>query len=303
MKNSKPLHNFLVNLDYDGGKLLFKNAAGIKNNLKGIKTSLLKKKIIPDISSSEFNLATEFAERGYVTLTDLYDPDLINRIANKFNEIIDDEKYSFPRATHNGKIYSRGLYRGFEFIPESIKLINEKVIGLLEKYYKSHFKVNLFLFSRNYHVPKEVIDKHEIYANRWHCDYDDSTFVKMNVYLTDVTGIDGPFHIQPKKRTKELMKKGFGNRDNYNLPVQVLENPKYVWKTTGVPGTTFLCNCQMGLHRAGIPENGRYRDLIQFQFGPSNKPLTKDWIKDFEDPYEPIKKNKFYNKSLRHRNA
>ena len=37
---------------------------------------------------------------------------------------------------------------------------------------------------------------------------------------------DGPFTVQSKVRTKELIKAGFGNRDHYDLPLNVLEDSR-----------------------------------------------------------------------------
>tara|TARA_B110000495_G_C22927316_1_gene541988 strand:- start:306 stop:1175 length:870 start_codon:yes stop_codon:yes gene_type:complete len=284
------------------GRILYGNSAGLNHNISGSITKFKTKKIIPK-KNAESKLAQIFKKQGYATLDELFDPNLISKISKKFDQLIEDDKYSYSRSKVNGKIYSRGLYRGFEFIPESAELVNDKVKDLIENYYQGHFKVNLFLFSRNYHVPNEILDKHEVYANRWHCDESNSTFVKMFVYLSDVTEKHGPFHVQSKSRTTQLMKMGFGNRSNYNVEIEELENKKYMTKPTGKSGTTFICNCQLGLHRAGIPDNGLYRDAICISFSPSDKPLPKNWIEFFEDPLEPISKNKYFNTSLRHRNV
>ena len=82
------------------------------------------------------------------------------------------------------------------------------------------------------------------------------------------------------------MRLGFGDRNHYNISSQELE--KYQKTSIGNKGTAFMCNCEMGLHRGGVPENGHHRDHILFQFARSNKPLPKDWIKDFVDPFEGL---------------
>ena len=198
-----------------------------------------------------------------------------------------DEKYSYVRAKFSNEIYSRGLYRGHDLIPESVDLLNDEIINVIEQYYKSHFKVTKFAFWRNYHVSSQVAKQKELMSSNWHCDASNTSWVKLFVYLTDVTEKDGPFNVQSKDRTKELMKLGYKNRSNYNIPLNVLENENFVWKATGDSGSAIMCNCNLGLHKAGIPEPGRYRDVIQFQFAPSNEPLAKDWFKTFVDPNEP----------------
>lgn len=183
-------------------------------------------------------------------------------------------------------------------IPEAVELLNDKIINIIEQYYKTYFKVEKFSFWRNYHVPSDILKKKELMSSNWHCDASNTSWVKLFVYLTDVTEDDGPFNVQSKERTKELMKLGYKNRNNYNLPQDVLENEKYVWKATGDMGTTLMCNCNLGLHKAEVPKPGRYRDLIQFQFAPSNEPLTKDWYKTFVDPNEPIKPRDLHNEPI-----
>ena len=278
-------HSLLWEVNYSAGKILYKNGAGLNNNIKG-SLSRLKIKKIPQSNPQVFQPMREFAKNGYAVLGNLYDPKLIDKIATKFNQFIEDDRSGYSSVLVDGKEYARAINRGFTIIPESLELINDKVRNSLENYYGGYFKVTFFRFQRNYHVPKEILDKTEVYSNRWHCDADDTTRVKMLVYLTDVTEKDGPFHIQPRERTKELMRMGFGDRDHFNISSQELE--KHQKKSIGGKGMAFMCNCEMGLHRAGVPEKGHYRDHILFQFAPSNKPLPKDWIKDFVDPYDGL---------------
>jgi len=75
---------------------------------------------------------------------------------------------------------------------------------------------------------------------------------------------------------------GFRNRHRYNLSKDVLEDPNHVVKAIGPTGTAMLCNTELCLHRAEIPEEGHFRDIIQFQFGSSKKPLVDNWIEKIE---------------------
>ena len=49
-------------------------------------------------------------------------------------------------------------------------LRSNKVKNLIENYYHGNFKVNLFLFARNYHVPKKVSDKEALYVLKINSD-------------------------------------------------------------------------------------------------------------------------------------
>ena len=76
---------------------------------------------------------------------------------------------------------------------------------------------------------------------------------------------------------------GFKGRHDYGLPIEVVEDPKHVVKLVGPPGTAVLCNPQLCLHRADIPAKGQIRDIIEFRFRPSNKPLDENWNNTIEE--------------------
>ena len=83
---------------------------------------------------------------------------------------------------------------------------------------------------------------------------------------------------------------GFKSRANYNLSEQVLEDENYVFKGIGSPGTTYLANTELCLHRAGTPKIGHHRDVIQIRFQRSKKPILDDWINNIEHDDIDIKK-------------
>jgi len=281
-------------------RVIFKNTAGFTNNIKGkLAISQVKKINFDNKTISPNQLSEEFKSKGYIKIVKPYDPELIKRISAKFNQTINDDKYSYVRTKDGDTVYSRQLYSGHKIIPDSVLLLNDEIIDIVEQYYQSHFKLTTFVFFRNHHVPKEVANKKiELLSSRWHCDAGNTSRVILYVYLTDVTEHDGPFHTQSIERTKELMKFGYKSRNNYNLPSDVLENKEYVYKITGDAGTSLMCNAHICLHRAGVPEPGHYRDIIQFQFAPSNEPLPKDWYKTFVDPHEPVRSRTQHNEPL-----
>jgi hypothetical protein len=279
-------------------KVFFKNTAGFTNNIRGMLDYSRVKKIDNSKNISNNSIKKEFADKGYVKLGLPFEPKLISQISKKLDNYILDEKYSWIRAKHDETIYSRSLYRGHELIPESIEILNNEIISIIEQYYQTYFQVTKFIFYRNYHVPSEIANKTELMSSNWHCDASNTSWLKLFVYLTDVSVDDGPFNVQTRERTIDLMKLGYKNRGNYNLPLDVMEDEKYVWKASGKKGTALMCNCNLGLHKAGIPKPGRYRDVLLIQLAPSNEPLTKDWYKTFIDPNEPLNPNGPYRDSL-----
>ena len=293
--------DFLKNqIDRQISRTLLGNSAGLSNNFKGYVAKLNTKKLNFDQlkHTSGYELGSKLYTNGHINLGNIYESELINRISTRFNELIDDDQHSFVRAKRENQIFSRALYRPGEQIPESLKLINNKIISVLESYYKSHFKITHFSFFRNHHVPTHLVDRADVINNRWHCDPLNTSWVKLFIYFTDVTKKDGPFNVQTMERTKELMKMGYKTRFTYNLPDEIIEDENHIWRATGKQGFAIMCNCNLGLHKAGIPEPGHFRDNISIQFAPSSEPLTKDWYSKFIDSYEKIWQNRSQNQDI-----
>jgi len=256
------------------GKLVYGNASGLGNNLIG-RQKLKKTQSI-----------SEFKQNGFQALGLPYEPSLIDKIISKYNQLIMDDSKTFVRS-NEGKVYMRSLSEPYKVIPELGELINEKVKNTIEGYYGRHFTVKRVSCWRNYHVSSDFMSgsKKELLSSRWHCDRLSIEKTKLFVNLTDVTEKDGPFHIQSIQRTKELIKKGFGSREDYKLSEKIVEDQEYVVKATGPSGSAVLANTETCYHKAGIPEPGRYRDIIQFVFVPSDEPLPSDWIKHIQPEF------------------
>jgi hypothetical protein len=284
-------------------KFIFKNSAGLKNNLRGRKTAREMEKIRKTyrVSFKTDPNVLKFEQVGHVFLGNIYDDSLIKEIAERFNSIIENPDFSFVRSQFEGQVFSRQIRLVHKNIPQIKKLLSQKVIELFESYYKTPIKVIDVYAWRNYHVPAEIAEKHEMFSSYWHCDGRDTTWTKLFVYLTDVTLEDGPFTVQSIDRTKELMKMGFVNRREPGISNEILEDPNHVTKYTGKSGATLAANTTVCLHKAGIPAPGHYRDLIQFQIAPSAEPIKDDWTEKLEsvkDYNERIEQDDTSNKSI-----
>lgn len=264
-----------VRLDNLAGKIFFKNTAGLKCNLDGKKTlsSIKNKKNFDTINP----VVEEIKEKGFVNLGHPFDGSLIEKILEKYNKMIEDDRISFVLSKHDGHVYSRMLNRAFKKIPEVKNLITKELSDMISNYYGANFKVFHVQMWRNYYVPNDITMKKEMFGNNWHCDGANSSITTMFINLSNVNDENGPLYVQNIKRTKELLKLGYKSRYDYNVPIEVLEDPKNIVKHTGSSGSTIWANTQYIFHRAGIPEKGHYRDLMQLRFLPSNIPLQEDW--------------------------
>lgn len=270
-------------IDIPMGKVFYKNTAGLRFNLKGDFTKFKTNKNRSRYYNNDNPTILELKTKGCANLGNSHDSTLIKEIQNKFNKVIEDKNCSIIRSQYGGKVYSRQLIYVPKNLPEAVNLLNEKLIDFLEKYYSGPFKVVDVYGYRNHHVPSEINKKAEMYSSRWHCDATNTSRVKLFVNLTDITDHDGPFFAQTLQRTRQLIQMGFKDRDDPGIPLKELEDPKYTLKSVGPPGTTSVCNTGICFHRATIPEQGHFRDIIRFQFEPSKEPLSEDWYNHMKE--------------------
>ena len=261
-------------INQSAGKAIFGNTVGIKHNLYGNINFIRNSR--SDLKSKD-PIIEQFKSDGYLKLEFKYDKSLIDKIRAKYDKIIEDDKFSFGSGLHNGKFYKRQLIDPHISIPELSSVLTDELIRIIEQYYGGYFGVIRIEVWRTYHIPPEL-QKMDLISNSWHCDNRKTDRLKFFVNLSDVTENDGPLHLQSTKRTKELMKMKFNHREDYGIPMEILEDPKHVVKLTGPAGSATLANTTTCLHRAGNPQTTR--DMIQFMFRSSKEPLSKDWIKE-----------------------
>lgn len=269
------------------GKIIFQNDVGLEGNLNAKRTLGIINQADPKstIQESDDGFIVEFKKKGYAKLGCPYDDNLINSIREKYNKMIEDDRYSVIRRQYKNQVFNRMIFRAFKLIPEVKQLLNDKIINMLEKYH-GNFQVHYVQMKRNYHVPAAFASQSEMYANYWHNDdqrdwYDNDgkmiSVSKLFINLVNITEQNGPFHIQSKEKSKKLLEMGFKSRFNYNLPKEDLEDPNDMVKGVGPPGSTMWATTRYCLHRAEIPALGQHRDLIILQIKSSDEPLKDDW--------------------------
>jgi hypothetical protein len=260
------------------GTKIFKSKVGFINNVTS--AGKIVQNADPQLSEQNPELY-HLIKNGFTPFNNSYDKSLILKLQEKFNALMIDDKYSYPYAGYNDKIYKREMINPAVNFPELSSLITEDVIKIVEGYYTNGcFTIKHIGCGKNYHVPEKIRKDHEMFSNFWHFDFNETSEMKYFVYMSDVTEKDGPFHAQTKSRTQELIKMGFDNRTNYGLPLDVLEDPKHVQKMKGPVGTSFFGHPAVIVHRAGDPFEGHVRNLVQFEFAPAKEKLPKDWIKN-----------------------
>jgi len=103
-----------------------------------------------------------------------------------------------------------------------------------------------------------------------------------------VTREAGATLLHPISSTREIMRSGFHSRYWISRRARaLLESPARIVYGDGPAGTALFFNAQLCVHRAGIPQAGLHRDMVQFVIDPSPVPLADDWPSHIEhDPAE-----------------
>lgn len=214
---------------------------------------------------------------GFRILPQRFDGALIAGLRDEFAVKIDNPEHTW--STPNGG-YHTAFHKPVASLPNITRLLDKTIIDAVESYYQCYLKVTDVMAWRNRHFSPEETGKAEIYSSRWHLDGSQLNTMTYFVSLRELTEDDGPFHVQVKRRTKQLIRRGFA-RDDYGIPMDWLDAPEYVSTVTGPAGTNYCAAVGRVLHRAGIPAEGHIRDVVKFGFAPSSTPLADDWAKAF----------------------
>jgi len=169
----------------------------------------------------------------------------------------------------------------FKEIPEIIPLIEYVTSQLEEKVFFSNVKVE------HAHVYRNLPNTNPETSWLWHYDNCPNEFVKLAIYLNDVTDDDAPMQVMMNEqsqcarfptsalRLKGARKKKFANGKSSRIPEPYMQQMKEAGyrktKITGPAGTNFLFNPNLA-HKATIPTEGHHRDAVFFFIRPS---LTK----------------------------
>ena len=277
------------NLDRRVGKRIFRHNSGFRGEASSRLFRLLARSRGEEIDIGE-HLEPEvdhLRSQQFSSLECVYPTSLIQGIRKRFDGILESKEDVFE-IRHGDEVYSRRIAspgqgpKSFEFsnrFPEVESLVNEKVRKLVQGYYNSPFTVESLMVYRNYPVPEAVIKDTEVLSDRWHCDGRSPDVLKLFVALHDVEKEHGPLHFIPRDPTRDILSDGFvrsksGVKDGV---VRQKADPRLL---TGPAGVGVLVNTNLLLHRAGVPDEGKTRDLVQIQFTPSSEPLPEGWLSE-----------------------
>jgi ectoine hydroxylase-related dioxygenase (phytanoyl-CoA dioxygenase family) len=246
-----------------------RNIQGAYEIKRAQRKSTVKQKNTPEVNQLRKNQC--------LALGNPYDTSLIKSIEDKFDQIVENPDKSLVRSEYDETVYSRMVVNLWKQIPEVRDLLTPEIQHLIRQYYGANFQVRHLVGWRNYHVPESVIEEAgDVFSDFWHNDGKPTSWFKLFIVLRETTDEHGPLHILPKPATEALVRSD-SDFENYDKIREQLRGNPAVVKLTGKPGSAILGNTEQCLHRAGFPDEGNIRDIIQFQFTPASEPLRDDW--------------------------
>lgn len=212
---------------------------------------------------------------GYALLGQAYDAGLAAGIHAGYAAVIDDPARTLDMG---GRI--PGLVRYVRdplvHVPALRRLLTPHVRAVLDVHFGGRWKAGSVRMWRIAHIPAEERGHHH-YGNLWHCDQHPTSTLKLFVQIDPGAGGDSAFRFHDVPSTRRIMRSGYlGMRHVVGPAAQALEHPGRVIRFDGPPGTAAFCNTTRCLHRAGIPDAGTTRGMVQVVFAPSDGPAAAD---------------------------
>tara|TARA_X000000368_G_scaffold70344_1_gene51011 strand:- start:4988 stop:5893 length:906 start_codon:yes stop_codon:yes gene_type:complete len=253
------------------GKVFFSNNGGLISNCIGRHIKRRDSRKAKKLGfRSEYNaIAEALKEEGFYKSNEIYNYHTINEIT----KIWDEYANSF-QPPEDGRFQLSSADQSKElkfFIPLLEKLISEDIKETLESYFNSYFRIINYHIYRNRRPPlMDEINSYGATAN-WHNDRSTSESIKLFFMLSDVEKQNGPMQIISKEESQKVIKSNnFYYPDSEGKTKEYIKNNCKTISLEGKAGTLFYAMTNDALHRATVPDAGRYRDLIVFYITSSS---------------------------------
>lgn len=257
------MKNLIILVNQTLSKVLFGSYIGLDKFLIGYTKILYhgKKRLRFQKSSGLEQLLSQ----GYVKFDSPIDEVKLNSCYSEIKEKLDDQN-NVIKLSNTDKFKGEGfkkLLKNPDKINGIYDLIPQHVFDILVEFYgteKFHIIPEVW---RNFHVPNQIIKDNEILSDRFHLDANDYSLLKLFILVHQVDNTLGPYTFIDKKNSKKFIRsREYISRNNYKE--EVLD--QCAIKVTGDAGMYVLGHNAFCLHKAGIPSEGKFRDIIQFKF-------------------------------------
>lgn len=204
----------------------------------------------------------ELKANSLVKLEGIFAPELIQELRETIEAVND----TFGHDTSYRNAIPRDVLA--REAPVVFDIFNERVVRLIEGYFRCPFMIYDAIWYRNFHVPEDVLMQSEVYSDHWHCDSTPSSELALLIVLSDVGSEDGPTMALDRHTTRRILKNGTTSRYDYGATKEFLKDTEPV-RVTGPAGTALVMTTTHCLHRASVPSAGHQRDLLAFRLFPT----------------------------------
>jgi hypothetical protein len=199
--------------------------------------------------------------------------DIIDRVHKKFALLLDDPK---NLAIHRDPKIDFGIRLKDILDFEELNELAEIILPQIEN---KIYGCNIFL--EGVYCYRNVFRDAPLRSSwLWHYDNDPKEYLKVMIYLTDVSSSDGPMGVilndsgeAIKMETSKVDYKNWHTKNSRVNPKNILNSNPFL--ITGPRGTVSIFDSNI-VHKAMVPEKEKFRDVIVFYVKPS---------KDSERPY------------------
>ncbi len=263
----KGIHRFLVTTKHKVFKTNMRFLNHLRPYLRIFSVRLFYKSELKDECKP---VVDEINDKGFITLKKLYSSSSIEIVREKLKKLLD--------TSIETRIYgnTRSLLQSFDFkglFPELIELLHhKKVIDIIEGFYGCPYQLHYVSCYHRLSFTEEESQHYDLQSANWHFDDNTTDTLHLVIYLHDTKMEHGPTVVMSKKRTRELLRRGFYSRNDYRIPVAEMEDPKHAIHLTCDIGDAHFMLAPLCLHRAGHQQEGYERFSVIFSFRPGLEP-------------------------------
>jgi hypothetical protein len=158
-----------------------------------------------------------------------------------------------------------------ECLPMLQQLITKEVEDTLESYFESYSRIiNFHIYRNTKALNASELDSYGS-TGHWHTDGSTSESIKLFFMLSDVNENNGPMEIISRTDTRKVIQSGkFFFPDKKGLTVRYIGDECKITSLQGKRGSLFYALTNDVLHRATVPDEGEFRDLIVFYITSSS---------------------------------
>jgi hypothetical protein len=263
------------------GKMGIRAAAGHESGLRTSRRTArnlrsLRSDTTIDVGDSARHRAAQLQKYGFLPMLPGYPADLIDSL--QASMVLADDPATSIGMGGLIKDSVRYVVDPLALIPRVKELLTPELAETLRAWYGTEFRIASIRAWRIAHIPEAERAQHH-YGNLWHVDGHELDAMKLFIQVSpNATREGSAFRLLPAPDTHRAFCLGFVDPLHAVGPARRILETKPVY-FDGPPGDAAFVDTNRCLHRAGIPDEGQTRGMIQFFFKPSaTAPIDGDYF-------------------------